>query len=61
MKTDYQLCIVCECQISQNDIAPGVRPGDMVICRECDKITPDRTQAEKHFWLRQKLKTEKPE
>jgi hypothetical protein len=51
-----QLCIVCERGVCQNDIPPDLRPGDNVICCECDKITPDRVQAGKHFRLRQRMK-----
>ena len=53
-----QVCIVCERSICQNELAPGLWPGDLVICRECDKITPNREQAEQHFWLRQGLQLE---
>lgn len=59
MPIAYQLCIVCERHVGQNNIAPDIRPGEEVICRECDEITPDREQAVKHFWLRQRLKSQK--
>lgn len=58
MNNKEQICIVCERDISILQVAPNVRPGDLVICQDCDKVTPNRAQAEAHFrrhslsWLR---------
>lgn len=51
-----QLCIVCEREICQNCLPADLRPGDHVICLECDKITPNREQASRHYWQRQRIK-----
>ena len=55
-----QVCIVCERGVNHPDIPEDIYPGDMVICRECDKITPNRRQAEDHYFLRCRLKYEQP-
>ncbi|HEY7415374.1 MAG TPA: hypothetical protein VH593_09290 [Ktedonobacteraceae bacterium] len=46
------VCIVCEQEVGEHDIAEDIRPGDWVICRECDKITPNRKQAIRHWFKR---------
>lgn len=54
-----QICIVCEKSIDQSEVAPGIRLGDLVICKGCDEITPNRWQAGEHWrnrylqWARQ--------
>ena len=47
-----QTCIVCEQSINHDNVAPGIHPGDYVLCKDCDKITPDRRQAEAHWMKR---------
>jgi hypothetical protein len=46
------ICIVCEEEVSQSDIAPDLHLGDYVICKECNKITPNRKQAVDHWGKR---------
>ena len=55
-----QICIVCEQEIKEEQVAPGINPGDWVICTGCDAITTDRQQARRHWekhygeWVRLK-------
>jgi hypothetical protein len=50
----FMICIVCERDVAEADVADSIRPGDWVICRECDKITPDRRQAGQH-WIKRSI------
>lgn len=58
MSKGEQICIVCERDISMQQVASDLGPGDLVVCQDCDRITPNRAQAETHFrkrslsWLR---------
>lgn len=60
IENQQQTCIVCERTVCDACFAPDLRPGDMVLCRECDKVTPDRTQAIRHYWLRNAVRNNAP-
>src|SRR5579859_8021568 len=47
--TAHQVCSVCNKNVEESNFAPHLQPGDLVICRECDKITPNRWQAQMHY------------
>jgi hypothetical protein len=57
-ENQLQFCCVCERDICDDHLAPGIRPGDVSICIECDPITPNPKQALVHYLRRLELKQE---